>query len=63
MTTGWKYNLNAVKDIKVTKDFLARIDKGCTTEPSNSLTSVYVDKIIQECGCLPLTMIYKENVS
>ena len=59
LETGWEYNLNAVKDIKGTKDFLAMDDdrKGCQIEPNeNCTTRRYVDRIIGKCGCLPISM-------
>ena len=59
LTPGWKYNLNVVKNIKGTKSFLDLSDsvKDCQTEPYNNCTTrSYVERVTQECGCLPLSM-------
>ena len=54
---GWKYNLNVIKDIKATTDFLSMEDKGCSIQPyDNCTTRIYVQNIIEECGGLPFSM-------
>ena len=64
LTPGWKYNLNAVKEIKVTDDFLARADKGCGIEPrENCTTRNYLEKVVNKCGCLPLSMSLGNKVN
>ena len=57
LTLDFKYNLNDVKDIKVSKDFLERNDKGCSIEGfDNCTTRTYVSKVMEKCGCLPFSM-------
>ena len=57
MTPGWKYNLNAVKDIRVTEDFYKLDNIGCSVEPyDNCTTRIYVERVISKCGCLPFSM-------
>ena len=59
LPVDWKYNLNVIKDIKATEDFLDRKDKGCSSVESyeNCTTREYLDKVLKSCGCLPLSMI------
>ena len=64
LTPGWKYNLNVVKNIKGTKDFLDLADsvKDCQLEPyDNCTTRNYVDRVMQSCNCMPLKMRTGEN--
>ena len=64
LTPGWKYNLNVVKKIKGTKDFLDLADsvKDCQLEPyDNCTTRSFKEKVIQSCMCLPLKMQTKED--
>ena len=59
LTPGWEYNLNVVKNIKGTADFLNLDDsvKDCQLEPyDNCTTRSYVERVTQKCGCLPLNM-------
>ena len=61
-----KYNLNAVKEIKVTESYLAldMKDKGCQdVEPLEECTSRhYIDMLLNQCGCLPLRTIISKKV-
>ena len=55
-----EYNLNVLKEIKVTDSFLG-FDKdvrGCQNkEPfSNCTTRIYRNTILKECGCLPFNI-------
>ena len=59
LTPGWKYKLNALKQIKGTEGFLYLADsiKYCQLEPQdNCTTRSYVDRVTRKCGCLPLSM-------
>ena len=59
LTPGWKYNLNAIKNIKGAEDFkdLADSVKDCQLEPSdNCTTRSYVERLSKKCGCLPMSM-------
>ena len=52
-----------MKRVKGTPDFLGLDDsaKDCQIEPfDNCTTSRYVKRLIQNCGCLPLTMKAKD---
>ena len=56
---GYKYNLNDIKKIKASEDFLNLDDsvKNCQHEPNdNCTTKSYVARVIQKCDCLPLSM-------
>ena len=59
LSPGWKYNLNVVKFINGTDKFMALEDsvKGCQIQPFDSCTTLsYVERLVQECSCLPLSM-------
>ena len=62
-----KYNLNAMKEIKVTESFLEldMKDKGCQIEESSEdcKSKHYVDTLLQHCKCLPLSISTSKNVS
>ena len=61
-----KYNLNAIKVIKVTESFLGldRSHKDCqsTEELDECTTRQFLDAYLDNCGCLPLSIWIKENV-
>ena len=60
--SGWKYNLNAVKDIKVTDDFMTLDQKGCGDEAYENCTSrTYVRKVVDKCGCLPFSISFNNS--
>ena len=57
---GREYNLNNIKLIQATDDFmnLDNAIKKCHAEHyDNCTTRNYVERVIQECGCLPLNII------
>ena len=61
-----EYNMNVLKEIKVTDSFLG-LDagtKGCQNEEplQNCTTRHYIKSILKECGCLPLNMASVEKV-
>ena len=61
-----EYNMNVLKEIKVTDSFLG-LDadtKGCQNEEPlhNCTTRHYIDSILNECGCLPLYMASEKKV-
>ena len=61
-----KYNLNNVKEIKVTEDFLG-LDKnviGCQNEMSfNDCKTGELHKVLKsKCGCLPFSIIESDQV-
>ena len=61
-----KYNLNIMKDIKVTDSYLGLDMKhrGCQNEEplDNCTTRHYIDTLLQQCGCLPLRIATFKNV-
>ena len=64
LSPGWEYNLNVIKNFKGTEDFLSLSDnaKGCQLESfENCTTRTYVEKLIEICGCLPLSMKFGNN--
>ena len=64
LNTGWKYNLNVVKDIKVTEDFLdldSDVRKCNRKGYADCKTRAYLDGILQNCGCLPLSLMLKDS--
>ena len=52
-----KYNLNAIKEIKVTESYLGLDieDRGCQNEEAveECTTRQYIQNLRQKCGCLP----------
>ena len=60
-----KYNLDAVKEIKVTDSFLGMDmeDKGCQIEESleNCTTRNHIETLLHQCGCLPFRLKYLET--
>ena len=61
-----KYNLNAIKEIKVTDSFLGldMADKECQNEEpiQNCTTRQYIDTVLDHCGCFPLKLTTAEHV-
>ena len=61
-----KYNLNAIKEIKVTDSFLGldMEDKGCQNEEpiEECTTRQYIDTVLHQCGCLPLKLTVTQKV-
>ena len=60
------YNLNVVKDISATDEFLEMDvkERGCQVEIpyENCTTSKAIDSIIQKCHCLPSYLNKEEKV-
>ena len=60
LEVGKEYNLNNVKEILTTDDFLTldRETIGCQNEESldNCKTRHYQDALINQCGCLPFSI-------
>ena len=62
-----EYNINAVKEIKVTDSFL-ELDKKtrkCQTKEtySDCSTRNFMNAVLDQCGCLPFTMRLRHKVS
>ena len=60
------YNLNVVKEVKVTESFLG-LDadvKGCNMEETfeNCTTKIYIETVKQKCGCLPFNIYLSDKV-
>ena len=66
MSGEGKYNLNAIKEIKVTDSFLGldMEDKGCQNEEpiENCTTRHYIETLLHQCSCLPLKLTEAQNV-
>ena len=66
MSGEGKYNLNAVKEIKVTDSFLGldMEDMGCQNEEpiENCTTRQYIGNVLNQCGCLPLKLTTVQHV-
>lgn len=61
---GWKYNLNVLKNMKVTEDFLKlpQSERDCQEESYDDCTTrSYAQGVIKECGCLPFSIQQFEN--
>ena len=62
-----EYNLYDLKDLLVTDSYLGLDQdvRNCQHEESfqNCTTRHLVEKLQEECGCLPLNMIYSNKVS
>ena len=60
------YNLNVVKEVKVTDSFLGLDSdvKGCNMEETfeNCTTKIYVETVKQKCGCLPFNIYLSDKV-
>ena len=61
-----EYNLNVVKEVKVTESFLGLDShvKGCNMEETyeNCTTKIYIDTVYQTCGCLPFSIHISDKV-
>ena len=62
-----EYNLNDLKEIKVTESYLGLHDdiRVCSTEGSihNCTTRHYIDTLLSQCGCLPFNLVPAEKVN
>ena len=60
LKSGKEYNLNVVKQVKVTEDFLAmdKADIKCQNHESfdECTTRLYLDDLKSRCGCIPFHM-------
>ena len=60
-----KYNLNAIKEIKVTDSYLGLDieDRGCQNEEAveECTTRQYIQNLRQKCGCLPFQIIASKD--
>ena len=64
LSPGWEYNLNVIKHIHGTEDFLNLDDaiKDCQLKPQdNCTTRSFVERVTKKCGCLPLSMTIPEQ--
>ena len=56
-----EYNLDALKEIKVTDSYLGLDEnvRGCQNKESldNCKTKHYIETLLQKCGCLPFSII------
>ena len=61
-----EYNLNVLKDISVTSEFLGmnQDDKACQNqEPQlNCTTRFYKDSLLEKCKCLPFNIRLSDEV-
>ena len=61
-----EYNLNALREIRVTKSFLEMQDKdrGCQIVETiqDCSTRHYIDSLTKECSCIPLSHQLFEKV-
>ena len=61
-----KYNLNAIKEIKVTESYLGLDieDRGCQNEEAveECTTRQYIETLLHKCTCLPLKIAIRRNV-
>ena len=62
-----EYNLNAIKEIKVSDSFLSLGKDTIDCQRDESLygcsTKHYLDTILDQCGCLPLNLRITNKVS
>ena len=64
---GGKFNLNSVREIKVTESYLGldQSVKACKDEEEpkhDCITTLYIDTSLNNCGCLPLSIRNDEKV-
>ena len=61
-----EYNINNMKELKVTESFLGLDlkDRGCQNEETmeDCSTRQHIDACLQECGCLPFSVSILNNV-
>ena len=55
-----EYNLNVLKEIKVTDSFLGLDEdvRGCQIDEAlgNCVTRHYIDSLLKQCGCIPFNI-------
>ena len=61
-----EYNINNVKQLRVTKSFLGLDEENrvCQNKESihNCTTRKHLDTILESCGCLPVNIWFSEKV-
>ena len=61
-----EYNLNVLKQIKITDSYLGLDQnvRGCQNDISftDCTTKQYIDSLLNQCGCLPLNIRLKDKV-
>ena len=67
LSVGKEYNLNILKEVRVTESFLG-LDKDviqCQNKQSynDCKTKKHVDALMKFCGCLPFSLNVKDKVS
>ena len=63
---GFEYNLDALTKIEATESFMGLDEsvRGCGNEPLyNCTTRKYLDALLTQCGCLPLSIRLSDKVS
>ena len=67
LAVGKEYNLNNLKEVKVTDEFLTldRATIGCQNTKSiqDCKTKEYIDSLINQCECLPYPIIDVKKVA
>ena len=61
----FEYNLNALTKIEVTDSFMGQDEnvRGCQPDPLyNCTTRQYLDALLDQCGCLPLSIRLSNKV-
>ena len=61
LEVGKEYNMNNIKEVKVTNDFLSldRATISCQKDESidDCKTRDYIDKLVKECNCFPYSIM------
>ena len=61
-----EYNLNAIKEIKVTNSFLGLSEdvRGCQNEKplDDCITEYFIDNLLNNCGCIPFNLRLTDEV-
>ena len=62
-----EYNLNVMKEVKVTDSFLGldQVVRGCQNQESlhDCSTRNHIDTYLDKCGCLPFNMKFSHKVN
>ena len=62
-----EYNLNVMKEVKVTDSFLGldQVVRGCQNQESlhDCSTRNHIDTYLDKCGCLPFNMKFSQKVN
>ena len=65
MGFGFEYNLDALTEIEATDSFMEQDEdvRKCQPEPFyNCTTRKYIDALLDQCGCLPLSIRLSDKV-